>query len=32
MLPNTVKAIMQGKNADEQMKKANEQANTLLNP
>ncbi|GAA1887179.1 extracellular solute-binding protein [Actinomadura bangladeshensis] len=32
VLPNTVKAIMQGKNADEQMKKANEQANTLLNP
>ncbi|NEA28397.1 extracellular solute-binding protein [Actinomadura bangladeshensis] len=32
VLPNTVKAIMQGKNADEEMKKANEQANTLLNP
>ncbi|QKW34894.1 extracellular solute-binding protein [Actinomadura sp. NAK00032] len=32
VLPNTIKAIMQGKSADEEMKKANEQANTLLNP
>ncbi|MEO3829807.1 extracellular solute-binding protein [Actinomadura sp. B10D3] len=32
VLPNAVKAIMQGKSAEEEMKKANEQANTLLNP
>jgi ABC-type glycerol-3-phosphate transport system substrate-binding protein len=32
VLPNTVKAIMQGKSAEEEMKKANGQANTLLNP
>ncbi|TYB43456.1 extracellular solute-binding protein [Actinomadura chibensis] len=32
VLPNAVKAIMQGKPADAEMKKANEQANTLLNP
>ncbi|WP_329519977.1 extracellular solute-binding protein [Spirillospora sp. NBC_01491] len=32
VLPNTVKAIMQGKAADGELKKANEQANTLLNP
>ncbi|MFD0686547.1 extracellular solute-binding protein [Actinomadura fibrosa] len=32
VLPNAVKAIMQGKPADGELKKANEQANTLLNP
>ncbi|WP_067792025.1 extracellular solute-binding protein [Actinomadura formosensis] len=32
VLPNAVKAIMQGKPAEGEMKKANEQANTLLNP
>ncbi|WP_030175771.1 extracellular solute-binding protein [Spirillospora albida] len=32
VLPNAVKAIMQGKSADGELKKANEQANTLLNP
>ncbi|WP_412516917.1 extracellular solute-binding protein [Actinomadura madurae] len=32
VLPNAVKAVMQGKSAEEEMKKANEQANTLLNP
>ncbi|GLZ11102.1 ABC transporter substrate-binding protein [Actinomadura sp. NBRC 104425] len=32
VLPNTVKAVMQGGSAAEEMKKANEQANTLLNP
>ncbi|GAA0220909.1 extracellular solute-binding protein [Actinomadura nitritigenes] len=31
VLPNAVKAIMQGKSADDEMKKANEQANELLN-
>ncbi|WP_018655110.1 extracellular solute-binding protein [Actinomadura flavalba] len=32
VLPNAVKAIMQGKSLDDELKKANEQANTLLNP
>ncbi|MFC9974973.1 extracellular solute-binding protein [Spirillospora sp. NPDC127200] len=32
VLPNAVKAVMQGKPADAELKKANEQANTLLNP
>ncbi|WP_231330923.1 extracellular solute-binding protein [Actinomadura graeca] len=32
VLPNAMKAIMQGKPADAELKKANEQANTLLNP
>ncbi|RSN67970.1 extracellular solute-binding protein [Actinomadura sp. WAC 06369] len=32
VLPNTLKAIMQGGDAAAEMKKANEQANTLLNP
>ncbi|MBX6766216.1 MAG: extracellular solute-binding protein [Actinomadura rubrobrunea] len=32
VLPNAVKAIMQGRPAAEELKKANEQANTLLNP
>lgn len=32
VLPNSLKAIMQGKAADSELKKANEQANTLLNP
>ncbi|MEV5825293.1 extracellular solute-binding protein [Spirillospora sp. NPDC052242] len=32
VLPNTMKAIMQGGAAAAEMKKANEQANTLLNP
>ncbi|GAA4229303.1 sugar ABC transporter substrate-binding protein [Actinomadura meridiana] len=32
VLPNAIKAIMQGKPAADEMKKANEQANTLLNP
>jgi ABC-type glycerol-3-phosphate transport system substrate-binding protein len=31
VLPNAVKAIMQGKSADDELKKADEQANTLLN-
>ncbi|WP_131737576.1 extracellular solute-binding protein [Actinomadura roseirufa] len=31
VLPNALKAIMQGKAADGELKKANEQANTLLN-
>ncbi|TDB90411.1 extracellular solute-binding protein [Actinomadura sp. KC216] len=31
VLPNAIKAMMQGKSAEEEMKKANEQANTLLN-
>ncbi|RFS85640.1 extracellular solute-binding protein [Actinomadura spongiicola] len=31
VLPNALKAIVQGKSADEELKKANEQANTLLN-
>ncbi|MFI0485838.1 extracellular solute-binding protein [Actinomadura sp. 9N215] len=31
VLPNAIKAMMQGKAAEEEMKKANEQANTLLN-
>jgi ABC-type glycerol-3-phosphate transport system substrate-binding protein len=31
ILPNAVKAIMQGKPADDQLKKADEQAGTLLN-
>jgi len=32
VLPNAIKAIMQGKSSDGELKKANEQANTLLNP
>ncbi|WP_067824457.1 extracellular solute-binding protein [Actinomadura kijaniata] len=32
VLPNAMKAIMQGKPVDDELKKANEQANTLLNP
>ncbi|MGP4027698.1 extracellular solute-binding protein [Actinomadura sp. 3N407] len=32
VLPNAVKSVMQGEPAAEEMKKANEQANTLLNP
>ncbi|MEU6035437.1 extracellular solute-binding protein [Actinomadura sp. NPDC047616] len=32
VLPNAVKAVMQGRPAAEELKKANEQANTLLNP
>ncbi|GAA4142280.1 extracellular solute-binding protein [Actinomadura keratinilytica] len=32
VLPNAVKAVMQGGSAAEEMKKANEQADTLLNP
>ncbi|MFG1999575.1 extracellular solute-binding protein [Spirillospora sp. NPDC048911] len=31
VLPNAIKAIMQGKSSDGELKKANEQANTLLN-
>jgi ABC-type glycerol-3-phosphate transport system substrate-binding protein len=31
ILPNAVKAIMQGKSADDELKKADEQAGTLLN-
>ncbi|HVK23985.1 MAG TPA: extracellular solute-binding protein [Actinokineospora sp.] len=31
VIPNTVKEIMQGKSAEDELKKANEQANTLLN-
>ncbi|MBW8483602.1 extracellular solute-binding protein [Actinomadura parmotrematis] len=31
VLPNALKAIMQGKSADGELKKANEQANSLLN-
>jgi ABC-type glycerol-3-phosphate transport system substrate-binding protein len=31
ILPNAVKAIMQGKSSDEELKKADEQAGTLLN-
>lgn len=31
VLPNAVKAIMQGKSADDELKKADEQAGTLLN-
>ncbi|MEU5878448.1 extracellular solute-binding protein [Spirillospora sp. NPDC047279] len=32
VLPNAIKAIMQGKASDGELKKANEQATTLLNP
>ncbi|WP_019633996.1 extracellular solute-binding protein [Actinomadura atramentaria] len=32
VLPNALKAIVQGKSVDDELKKANEQANTLLNP
>lgn len=32
VIPNTVKSIMQGKPSDAELKKANGQANTLLNP
>ncbi|SEG61320.1 carbohydrate ABC transporter substrate-binding protein, CUT1 family [Thermomonospora echinospora] len=32
VIPNTVKGVMQGKPSADELKKANEQANTLLNP
>jgi ABC-type glycerol-3-phosphate transport system substrate-binding protein len=32
VVPNAVKDIIQGKSADEELKKADDQANTLLNP
>ncbi|HEX2313846.1 MAG TPA: extracellular solute-binding protein [Thermomonospora sp.] len=32
VIPNAVKAIMQGKPSDAELKKANDQANTILNP
>jgi N,N'-diacetylchitobiose transport system substrate-binding protein len=32
VVPNAVKGIIQGKSVDDELKKADDQANTLLNP